>query len=215
MMRGGSAAELRGCVPGFRRRAGKAFADKASLRRADAALYESPEARGQAQAAHGGAAEEEDPDVALARALMARARRRWHVCGGARSRRAHRARAPATQEEEAREWNTRMLALAGLPAPGGARDQREGAPAQQALTGSAPAAAEAAQLEGMGVDEAYEEQGAVDVDGMSYEARPFAASMHACRLLSSVAYGGTRRVSHAVRGLRCRSCLRWARPRAR
>ena len=213
MMRGGSAAELRGCVPGCRRRAGKAYANKASLRRADAALYESPEARGQAQAAHGGAAEEEDPDVALARALMARARRRWHVRGGARSRRAHRARAPATQEEETREWNTRMMALAGLPAPGGARDPREGAPAQQALTGSAPAAAEAAQLEGMGVDEAYEEQGAVDVDGMSYEARPFEATFRLSLAQRSSLWGNA--MSHAVRGLRCRSCLRWARPRAR
>ena len=50
--------------------------------------------------------------------------------------------------------------------------------ARDAAAGSAtgadsfgPAAADAAELEGMGVDEAYEEQGAVDVDGMTYEAR--------------------------------------------
>ena len=79
-------------------------------------MFESPEARGQAQPAHDGAAEEEDPDVAFARALMARCK----ACALSRGV----LTAPATQEEEAREWNARMLAMAGLPAPGGARRGR-------------------------------------------------------------------------------------------
>ena len=71
-----------------------------------------------------------------------------------------------------------MLAMAGLPAPGGARRGCSDAPLSVATAahsfGLLAATAEAADLQGMGVEEAYEEQGAVDVDGMTYEVRPLA-----------------------------------------
>ena len=103
MMRGGNAAELRGCVAAAGGVPERPLANNASLRRADAAMFESPEARGQAPMHDGAAAEEEDPDVAFARALMARAATRalsLAACsprprprdaggGGARLERAH------------------------------------------------------------------------------------------------------------------------------
>jgi E3 ubiquitin-protein ligase BIG BROTHER-like protein len=61
-----------------------------------------------------------------------------------------------------------MLAMAGLPAPGGAC-VRPAVRAKRQPAHSRRAAAAAAELEAMGVEEAYEEEDAVDVDAMTYE----------------------------------------------
>ena len=77
LMRGGNAAELRGpgCAAAAAGTSCRNPLLKPSPRRADAAAFESPETRIQAQPANAGPEEEEDPDVAFARALQARAQR--------------------------------------------------------------------------------------------------------------------------------------------
>ena len=64
-----------------------------------------------------------------------------------------------------------MLAMAGLPAPGGARTHGKQANRHLSCSPFLSLCAEAAELEAMGVEEAYEEEDAVDVDAMSYEVR--------------------------------------------